>query len=111
MSALPTGFEALEPFADRWAGETAAARAGLRDAWPDVERDAFHAACRPLVEPALVRLDAKPLAEHDAADRRLMRLLLTFAHVSLAVEVQRDEEVKHNPLRHSMRITRAPADQ
>ncbi len=107
---LPSGFEALAPFADRWAGRTAAERAHLRAAYPVAERDAFHAACAPLLRSGLERLDMTPLGEHGEAERRLMRLLLSFAHVSLAVEVQGDDEEKHNPLRAAMRITRAPAD-
>ncbi|MFT3968649.1 MAG: hypothetical protein QM690_22515 [Sphingobium sp.] len=107
---LPEGFEALEPFAPRWAGRSAAERAGLRGAFPEEERDAFHAACAPLLQPGLAFLDATPLASHDAARRRLMRLFLSFAHVSLAVEVQRDDEARHGPHRATMRIVRAPAD-
>lgn len=107
---LPEGFEALEPFAGHWAGETAAERAHLRAAYPVAERDAFHAACAPLLEAGLASLDARPLTDQSEAERRLMRMLLTFAHVSLAVEVQQDDEDKHTPLRASMRIMRAPAD-
>ncbi|MET0364076.1 MAG: hypothetical protein ABW169_05440 [Sphingobium sp.] len=111
MSAvLPAGFEMLLPFADRWAGETAAERAHLRGAFPREERDAFHAACAPLLQPGLAYLDARPLADHNAAEQRLMRLLLSFAHVSMAVEVQGEDEERHSPLRASMRIVRAPAD-
>ncbi|MCE7797222.1 hypothetical protein LWE61_11705 [Sphingobium sufflavum] len=111
MSALlPPGFATLEPFAMRWAGETAADRAHLRAAYPDAERDAFHAACAPRLEAGLAHLDETPLAALDEAQQRLMRLLLTFAHVSLAVEVQGPDEAQHAPLRASMRITRTPAD-
>jgi hypothetical protein len=108
---LPPGFAALEPFAAKWSGCSTAERAALRAAHPDVERDAFHAACAPLLEPGLAYLDTKPLATHDAADTRLMNLLLTFAHVSLAVEVQAGDEARHTPMRATMRITRATADE
>lgn len=107
---LPAGFETLAPFAERWTGYTAAERAHFRSANGEVERDAFHAACAPLLKPGLAWLDSKPLAELDEAERRLMHLFLTFAHVSLAVEVQGKDESKHAQLRASMRITRAPAD-
>jgi hypothetical protein len=107
---LPAGFEVLEPFAARWAGETAMERAHFRAAYPEAERDAFYTACAPLLKLGLARLDEKPLAEQDEVEQRLMRLLLTFAHVSLAVELQGPDEHKHARLRVSMRIVRATAD-
>ena len=107
---LPPGFEALEPFAIRWAGATAADRANLRSAFSNAERDAFHTACAPLLVDGLRRLDQTALGEQDESERRLMHLLLTFAHVSLAVEVQGDAEDNHRQLRASMRIICAPAD-
>jgi len=109
-SLLPDGFAALEPFVERWAGDTAAMRAHLRDSASFAEAAAFYAAARPLVESALTRLDAKPIAHHDGGERRLMHLMLTFAHVSLAIEVQDKDEPAHGKLREHMRITRAPAD-
>jgi hypothetical protein len=111
MSAmLPEGFAALEPFAAHWAGETAAARAHLRDSASFVELEAFYAAARPLAEPALAYLDAQPLADHDEKQRELMRLMLAFAHVAMAIEVQGRDEQAHGELRGHMCITRAPAD-
>lgn len=107
---LPEGFSALEHFVARWAGETTATRAYLRDSASFTEAAAFYAAAQPLVESALARLDAKPLANHDDNEQRLMRLLLTFAHVSLAIEVQDKDETAHGRMREHMRITRAPAD-
>lgn len=107
---LPAEFAALEPFATRWAGETSAERAQQRGAWPAAERDAFHAACAPLLKPGLAYLDATPLADLNEAEQRLMRVFLSFAHVSLGVEIQGSDEARHTPLRAAMRITRAPAD-
>ena len=34
----------------------------------------------------------------------------TFAHVAMAVEVQREDEAAHAKLRKNIQITRAPAD-
>ena len=107
---LPEGFAELEPFAAHWAGETAAARAHLRDSASFAEAEAFYAAAQPLIEPALARLDAKPLADQDDRERRLMRLVLAFAHVAMGIEVQGKDEPAHSKLRPHMRITRAPAD-
>lgn len=105
MSALPSGFAALEPFVGVWNAPDLAARAGLRDDSSEAGRLAFHAAMRPLVMPALERLDGKPLDALDAAERRLLELLLAYPHVAMAVEVQSDAEAKHAASRRHMRIT------
>ncbi|QIG81040.1 hypothetical protein [Stakelama tenebrarum] len=110
MSALPQGFETLEPFVDQWAVAGSAERAARRDASTAEARETFYAAASPLLTSALDRLDGRPLAEHDASETRLMQLMLSLAHVALAVELQQDDEPKHQPLRREMRITRTPAD-
>jgi hypothetical protein len=107
---LPEGFAELEPFAAHWAGETASARAHLRDSASFAEAEAFYAAAQPLVEPGLACLDAKALKDHDDREQRLMRLILAFAHVAMAIEMQGKDEHVHSKLREHMRITRAPAD-
>lgn len=109
-SLLPEGFAALEPFAAHWSGDTAAARANLRDIASATEAAAFYAAAQPLVEPALTYLDAQPLATHNEAQQRLMRMMLTFAHVAMGVEVQGTDEAAHSLLRPYLSITRSPAD-
>ena len=107
---LPQGFEALAPFVDQWALASAAQRAEARlDASPQ-DRLRFFEAVKPIAAEALTRLDAKPLAEHNASERALMQLLLSFAHVSLAVEIQGEDEAAHAIGARAMRITRAPAD-
>lgn len=110
MSALPSGFEALEPFVAIWAIDGTAARDAMRGASSDPERQAFYAAAMPLLPAALDHLDAVPLANHDNGQRRLMNLCLAFAHVAQAVEMQADDEEKHRPSRETMVITRSPAD-
>ncbi len=110
VSQLPDGFAALEPFVDEWAVATSAARAARRDDTTAAEQEAFYNAAREFLEPALTLLDAKPLAELDAKERRLLDLMLTLAHISIAVEVQRDFEPQQTVIRRHMRITRTPAD-
>ncbi len=110
MSRLPEGFAALEPFVDRWAVEGAADRALLRGTSSDDERSAFFSLAQPLLGTALDRLDATPLANLDAAEQRLMNLMLSLAHVSLAVEIQASDEARHARMRERMVITRAPAN-
>lgn len=108
---LPAGFEALEPFAARWAIDGSAARAQARNDSSEEERVAFFEAAKGLVGPALDLLDAKPLGALDAAEQRLMNLTLSFAHVAMAVEVHGKAEPRHAEFRKLMRITRTPADQ
>lgn len=107
---LPAGFETLEPFAQRFAVSGTANRAALRSATSPEEREAFYAAARELVAPALDYLDTKALASLDAAEQRLMDLTLSFAHVAIAVEVQGPDEQKHAKLRAHMKIVRSTAD-
>ena len=108
---LPTGFEALEPFVESWSIEGAADRAQHRLDSTEADRNAFFQAARDLAAPALEMLDGKPLDQFDDSERRLMNLMLSLAHVSLAVEVQRDHEDSHGVWARRVRITRAPSDQ
>ncbi len=108
--SLPTGFEALAPFVEFWAADTAAARAHCRDSSDEASRIAFYNATVDLVPKALAYLDTKPLNQFDDSEQRLMKLVLSFGHVAMAVELQREEESKHATYRPHMRITRAPAD-
>lgn len=107
---LPAGFEPLEPFVDVWAIDNAAGRAQMRLDQGEAGCRAFYEAARDLVAPALERLDAKPLAEFDDAEQRLMNLTLSFAHASLVAEVQRDAEARHAVDVPYLKITRTPAD-
>jgi hypothetical protein len=110
MSALPTGFERLAPFVKGWALPTSAARAARRGESTPEERQAFYATIAPQLAAALDLLDAKPLAQHDEAERNLMTLCLAAAHVALAVEALGEDEARHTPHRNEMIITRTPAD-
>jgi hypothetical protein len=107
---LPPGFEALQPFADAWAVEGANSRLQRRLDSSEAERVAFFEAGKGLVAAGLEHLDKKPLGAFDAKEKRLMNLLLTFAHVAIAVEVQGDDEPKHAVGARRVTITRAPAD-
>lgn len=108
---LPADFAALAPFVEFWAADTAAGRAHCRDISDAAGRTAFYNAAVDLVPQALAYLDARSLDELDDSEQRLMKLVLSFAHVALAVELHREEEPKHARERPYMRITQAPADQ
>jgi hypothetical protein len=107
---LPSGYAALEPFVDRWALSTTAARAQRRSDSSAEEREAFYAAAQPLLAGALNALDAKPLETLDTGERTLLDLMMSLAHVSLAVEVHKEMEPRHAKLRETMVITRSVTD-
>ena len=109
MTALPEGFAALEPFVDGWAVAGSAARAARRGASTAEERAAFYATAKDLLAPALDYLDGKALADFTAREQRLMDMMLTLAHVALAVEGMGDDEPRHAAMRVHMRLTRTPA--
>ncbi len=110
MPLLPEAYAALEPFAADWAPDTAAGRAAKRSNSTAAERQIFYDAVQPIAAAALTELDQKPLAELDGQELCLLDLLMCFAHVSLAVEVQGDAEDQHRLWRDCMVITQAPAD-
>lgn len=109
-TALPSGFESLEPFVERFAVAGTANRAQLRSDSTEEDRRVFFEAAKDLVGPALDLLDRKPLGELDDKERRLLNLALTFAHIALAIEIQGPDEARHAKMREHMRITRSPAD-
>lgn len=112
MSAalLPPGFGPLEPFVAQWSVAGSANRSRARTASTAEERQAFYDAASPLLAEALAHLDETPLASHDEAQRRLMNLCLSLAHVAMAVEAHGEDEPAHASPREAMVITRAPAD-
>lgn len=109
-SSLPTGFEALEPFVAFWGRDTLADRARARDESDEQSRQAFYDVVKPLAPQALEYLDQKSLDSLNDSEQRLMKVVLGFAHVAMAVELQREEEPKHAQWRHFMRITTSPGD-
>ena len=109
-SQLPSGFEALEPFAVAWAIEGADNRLKRRLNSSAAERVAFFNAGQDLIAVGLAHLDKKPLSQLDAKEQRLMHLLLALAHIALAVETQGDDEPKHAEGARHFTIIRAPAD-
>jgi hypothetical protein len=109
-TSLPPGFEALSPFVAGWALASADERLRARLSSGEAERLAFFEAAKPLLADGLAYLDATPLDRFDARQTRLMRLLLSFAHVALAVETQGEDEARHAADARFITITRAPAD-
>ena len=107
---LPAAFTELEPFVAHWAADGTAARAAARDMAGPEACAAFLTAGLPYAAQALDYLDTKGFAGYDAADERLMRLMLGLAHAGLATEILGPDEAKHALDRPAMKISRAPAD-
>lgn len=110
MTALPEGFENLQPFVATWALPTSADRAARRGDSTAAERQALYDAVTPQLSAALELLDAKPLLQFGLCERNLLNLCLAAAHVALAVEALGSDEANHAPHRNQMIITRTPAD-
>jgi hypothetical protein len=108
---LPEGFEDLAPFAEAWAVHGSDARKRRRIASTEDERQAFYEAALPRVPAALAYLDAFDVDALDGPQKRLMDLMLTFAHVSLAVEAQGPDEAYHALSHAHFIITRGAEDQ
>ncbi len=109
MSVLPAQFETLKAYAAKWAVEGTANRAALRGDSTAEERQSFYDAAAPMLSAALDHLDATPLADHTPPEKLLMNLMLSLAHVALAVEVQGPDEAKHTLCRNAMIMTRSAA--
>ncbi len=110
MAQLPAGFEALQPFASQWAAPTLAGRDAARLSSTPEQRRAFYDAAGGQAAAALDYLNGKPLGAFSAADQMLMNLLLSLIHVTLAVELQRDDEPLHARGARMMPIVRGHAD-
>lgn len=94
-SLLPAGFAALEPFVDQWAVPSLGGRDRARLASTPDQRRAFYDAAGALAPAAFARLDSLSLDRLELPERRLLDLMLSLAHVALAVELQGDEEPLH----------------
>lgn len=107
---LPAGFEALEAFVGTWAIDGSANRMQQRLDSTMEDMKSFYDVATPLAEPALALLDQKPLDQLDAHEQNLMNMILSLAHVSLAVEIQGPDEPHHAKWAKYIRITQAVAD-
>lgn len=108
-SQLPSGFEALESFVAKWAMDGSVARANMRRASSTTDKQEFYDVAKDHLPSALALLDLKPVDQLDRAERSLLNLMLSLAHVSLAVEIQREHEPQLAVQAQHMPITRSTA--
>lgn len=108
-SALPSGFETLEPFVAYWAGETTQIRWDRRAAASMDEIQRFYDAMLEHAETALSRLQPRPLDQLENDEGRLLRLLLSLASCSIAVELHGQPRAPFSPYPHGIRVLQGSA--
>jgi hypothetical protein len=94
-ATLPAPFGMLEPFAEYWAAPTLSLRDTRRLESGPEQRLVFYHAVKDLAPAMLDYLDGKAFSAYDEADHRLMDLMSSLIHLSLAVEVEGNEEHLH----------------
>ena len=92
-TALPGGFESLEPFLADWLLPDAQARVAKRQGSTMEEIRPFYAAMLPLGEKALAYLGGFELGSLPPEGERLLGLMLSLAEIAPAVEWYDDPEV------------------
>lgn len=109
MNSLPSGFDALEPFADEWALPDFQARFEKRFSSSMEEIRGFYEAAQPLAEDMLVHLENYSLGEYPDDAQRLYQLLMTLAHMSIPVERHRQPRPANVTYPTSVKVTQGPA--
>lgn len=102
--ALPAGFEDLEPFVAHWAvaGQNERRYQRCDTSLEEIRR--FYDAMVPRADSAMTHLADFPLRDMPGPEARLMRLVLSLAQASMAVEVQGSARVPHAPWPDTVRI-------
>ncbi|MSQ69529.1 MAG: hypothetical protein EXR83_15330 [Gammaproteobacteria bacterium] len=85
-SLLPKGFKQLEPWVAEWVLADSRARLEKRITTPADRIRAFYDAMLAQAPPALAYLATRQLGALDAAEERLLKLLLSLAEMGPAVE-------------------------
>lgn len=92
---LPIGFECLDPFVAYWAADTLGERDQRRLYSSSAQREAFYTSAKPIAAKAMDYLDTKSVQKLVPSDQNLMNLMLSLIHVTLAVELQKEDEHIH----------------
>lgn len=83
---LPSGFDALEPFVERWERADFQARFLTRYESDMDEIRAFYEAITPLADKALEHLSDHDFTDLAPPEATLLKLLLALAHIAIPVE-------------------------
>lgn len=101
---LPAGFETLEPFVSYWAVAGQNERRYQRCDTTMAEVRRFYDAMLPRADDAMRHLADFPLRDMPGPQARLMRLVLSLAQASMAVEIQGGARVPNAPWPDTVRI-------
>ncbi len=102
--ALPAGFENLEPFVSYWAVAGQNERRYQRCDTTFAEIRRFYDAMLPTADAAMTYLGDFPLRDMPGPEARLMRMVLSLAQVSMAVEIQGGARVPNAPWPDTVKI-------
>lgn len=105
---LPAGFEDLEPFVEYWAGETNDVRWDRRSRASMAEIRRFYDAMLARAPEALRYLNTFSLGDMPGDATQLFRLVLSLAHVSIAVELHKHPRVLFSPFPHGLNVETGP---
>jgi len=83
---LPAGFESVEPLVAAWVLPDSNARAAKRQGSTLVELQSFYDAMLPIARPAVAYLRDHTLEDLPPEGSRLLKLMLSLAEVSTAIE-------------------------
>lgn len=107
--ALPEGFEDLEEFVSYWSVQGQDARRYQRSNSTMGEVQRFYDTVYPRAEDAIQYLQKFPLRDMPGPEQRLMRMVLSLAQASMAVEIHGQLRVPYSPWPNEMAIL-APED-
>jgi hypothetical protein len=102
--ALPAGFEELEEFVAYWAvaGQNERRYQRCDTTFDEIKR--FYDAMYPRADEAMAYLDKFPLRDMPGPEARLMRMVLSLAQASMAVEIQGAARVPNAPWPDTVKI-------
>ena len=103
-SPLPPGFEDLEPHVNYWAISGQNERRYQRCDTTIEEVRRFYDAMLPRADAAMTYLAEFPLRDMPGPEARLMRMVLSLAQASMAVEIQGGSRVPNAPWPDTVKI-------
>lgn len=101
---LPEAFMDLAPFVAYWAVAGQNERRYQRSDTTMAEIKRFYDAMYPRADAAMSYLDAFPLRDMPGPEARLMRLVLSLAQASIAVEIHGEARVPRSPWPNTVKI-------
>lgn len=103
---LPAGFEALQPFVYKWAGDTSLERMTTRAEAEYGEIRGFYDVMVERAEEAIAFIDQYPLKEMPEEVENLAKLVLALCQAAVAIEMHGQPRAPGTPYPNSIRLTR-----